>query len=134
MIYNILEDSLLSLFMGAIVRTCVRDALKFRRNKKQFKTFMLSVGLIKRLFCLYSPSDSNAPNNMRYFQCFRIVNVISFCIDLFFLILRESTIWEHILLARIILLYVPFVFYILYAIIKGPSGHKTIDFSIFKNP
>ncbi len=133
--FTIFHDYLLFVLMEATVRTCVREAIKYKRNKKQIKAILNNMGPVKRLLRLYFPAESYAPNNMRYFQVFRIINTIGLCTDqLLFAVLEDHSIWEYLLCARILILYVPFLIYNFYAILMGPPGEKNIDFNIFKNP
>lgn len=132
--YSFLFDLLLFAFFEASARACVREAYSFRRNKRQIKERIKNLALVRRVFRLYFPGETNAPNNMRLFQLFRAVNCLGLLVNCYFVWNEKAAICGGVLCAKIVLLYLPFIIYVVYALLKGPAGHKNIDYSIFRNP
>ena len=132
--YSILFDLVLFFSMEVLLRICVREAIHYKRNKRQFRDYVNKIKRITHYFRLYSPGDSNAPKNMAYFQLLRIINVICFCANCVLMLVGKKTICGYLLCARIALFYLPYFLYVTYALLKGPGRKKDIDFSIFKKP
>ena len=125
-------DILLFALFEAAVRACVREALKFRRNKKQVKSYLSSIHPFRRALRLYYPRETYAPNNMCYFQIIRAVNLVTLLVTGILSCFGENDVCERIFFAKAILLYLPFFIYGMIATLLGPAGEKNIDFSIFK--
>ena len=132
--YLLLFDLLLFALSEASARACVREAYSFRRNKKQMKEHIKNVALVRRILRLYYPSETNAPNNMCFFLFFRAFNCLGLLVNCYCAWDENTTLCGGVLCAKIVLLYLPFAIYVVYALLKGPVGHKNIDFSIFRNP
>ena len=132
--YSFLFDLLLFALFEASARTCVREAYSFRRSKRQIKEHIKNLALVRRVFRLYYPSETNAPNNTRLFQLFRAANCLGLLVNCYFAWDEKAAICGGVLCAKIVLLYLPFILYVVYALLKGPAGRKNIDFCIFRNP
>ena len=132
--YSFFVDFYFFISMEMAERTCVREAIHYKRNKKQFKTFINSIHPVRRIFRLYLPRETYAPNHMRYFQLFRAINVAVLIANGIFALFEKNTICGYLLCSKVVLLYIPSILYDIYALLKSPAGKQNIDFSVFKKP
>ena len=127
-------DILFFALFEVAVRICVREALKFKRNKKQVKSYKSSIHPFRRTLRLYYPRETYAPKNMYYYQTIRAVYLLTLFVIGILSCFGETDVCERIFFAKAILLYLPFCIYGMIVTLLGPAGEKNIDFRIFKKP
>ena len=119
------------------LRSAVKDAIEYKRNKRQKKQFYMERTLFQRILRSYLPKQSNAPRHLCFFQMIRVVNLLWLLFIAFTAVFPAITdISESLFYAKFYLLYLPYCLYVLYDVLfcSHKSGKKQIDFSRFKNP
>ena len=132
----ILADILVSALTEFTLRAGVRDAMFYRRNKKQIKKLLSESNFAQKMLHSFSYKKSFAPRHMVFFQTVRIINFLIFSAAMILCLFPNSErIYEHIFYLKIILLYIPYYVYtFIPAVICAKPGEKKINFDIFKKP
>lgn len=135
--YILFGELLLSILAECALRSAVRDAIEYKRSKKQRKLFYMGNSPFQNIMRVYSYKQSNAPRHMLLFQVMRILNLIAFLAIAFTSFFSNLTeLCDDLFQIKIYCLYIPFCLYVAYYVFffSGISGKKRIDFSYFKKP
>lgn len=134
--YVLLEELLFSVLFECMWRSAVRDAIEYKRNKRQKKQFYAENTALRNFLRSYAHIQSNAPRHMLLFQIIRILNLIwllGIALTSFFA--NSPEVCDFLLNLKVWCLYVPFCLYgAYYFLIIGDPRKKRFDFDRFKKP
>lgn len=138
MIGQYLSDILLALLFECVLRRAICDAVEYSRNKKAVREYYKNASSIRNILRLYKISSSHAPRHLALFYSLRILNISivvgAISIFSFFPVQNCIIVYRRLIQVKFILLYLPFLIYVLFFLKNPKRGDKRLDFSRFRKP
>lgn len=133
MLSTILVFLIILIFGNTIWRRSIAEAIRYKRNKKQIKELYKSLSIINHILRIYPIKLCYAPNHLKKYYVIRCFNIILFVV-MSVLLLTFSNIDKALSIIFLSFTLIPILIDYLYLLFKSPSGWKTINFDIYKNP